>query len=245
MRTGPARARGFTLLEVLAATALVAMLAASLYGALSAALTARESAGRTVELMRACEGAMAVLREEIQAAAVPTVKHPFTGTKGSDFTGDLNDNLSFYGTGGDLEGDDPVGDIRLVEFACETDESGTLSLVRRVTTNLLATQTVEPRQDTVCRNVRSLTLRYFDGTDWQESWDSATVSNAAPLAVEVTMEAALPAVLGPAGQEKKKELTYKLCRVISIPCGQETVSGTTTTTSGGSSAKGGTTPKTP
>ena len=37
-------------------------------------------------------------------------------------------------------------------------------LVRRVTTNLLSQVQVEPQEEVLCRGVRALNFRYFDGT---------------------------------------------------------------------------------
>lgn len=61
-------------------------------------------------------------------------------------------------------------------------------LVRRVTTNLLSQVTPEPDEEILCRGVRSMNLRYFDGLTWQESWDSTQVENAIPTAVELVIE---------------------------------------------------------
>jgi hypothetical protein len=36
--------------------------------------------------------------------------------------------------------------------------------------------------------VRSFNLRYFDGSTWQDSWDSTQLDNMCPTAVEVTLE---------------------------------------------------------
>ena len=79
-------------------------------------------------------------------------------------------------------------------------------------------------------------MRYFDGTNWQLTWDSTTVGNALPTAVEITLE------LPPGGETatKNTEPGYRLCRVVSIPCGRGVSAGTTTTTTGLSSTSGGT-----
>ena len=61
-------------------------------------------------------------------------------------------------------------------------------LVRRVITNLLAQVEPQPYEEVLCRNVRSLNFRYFDGLTWQDSWDSTTLDNNIPSAVEVTVE---------------------------------------------------------
>lgn len=233
-------ARGFTLLEVLAATALMAVLAGSLYGTLHVAFKAREAAERSITPVRAVEAAIAMIKEDFESAAGPAgvLAGPFTGEKASELNDGTNDSVSFFASGpaADQEIAEGVGDIRKIEYACDPAAgSGGLALVRRVTNNLLSTQTVEPEQETVCRNVRSLTLRYFDGTTWQETWDSTTQNNVMPTAVEVTLEVNLP---GAPPSSRPDDGVYRICRVIPVPCGREATTGTTVTT-------GGTTPRTP
>jgi prepilin-type N-terminal cleavage/methylation domain-containing protein len=62
---------GFTLLEMLAATAMVAMLAGSLYATLRIAFRARDTATRTVEMTRKCNATFAFLLDDLQGAAGP------------------------------------------------------------------------------------------------------------------------------------------------------------------------------
>ena len=81
----------------------------------------------------------------------------------------------------------PGGEVRLVQIGL-VPYAGGQALVRRVTTNLLADVVEEPRQEIVCRGVLSLNFRYFDGLEWQDTWDSTTIENNIPAAIEVTME---------------------------------------------------------
>jgi hypothetical protein len=86
------------------------------------------------------------------------------------------------------------------------------ALVRRITTNLLAPTTPDPQQEVICRGVRTFTLRFFDGTAWQDTWDSTTVgttqSNVLPQAVEVTIEL----------EGERNQPGPKATRVVLIPC---------------------------
>ena len=36
--------------------------------------------------------------------------------------------------------------------------------------------------------MRAFTVRFFDGADWLDEWDSADYGNSLPLAVEITLE---------------------------------------------------------
>jgi hypothetical protein len=62
------------------------------------------------------------------------------------------------------------------------------SLVRSVTRNLLAPTLPLPEDEVLVRNVKSFTLRYFDGSAWQDQWDSTSVGDILPPAIEMTIE---------------------------------------------------------
>jgi len=189
---GPARgARAFTLLEVVLATALMAMLAASLYASLAVAFRARTSALSACGPTRTCAMVMDLVGEDLRSAVVPkgVLAGAFLGQPGVDASGRESDALVFHCIVSDLEPAQGVGDIKRVEFVCEpaADLRGQVFL-RRLTTNLLAPQTPEPREEVLCRGVSAFTVRYFNGSDWLDTWDSASEDNILPLAVEVTLE---------------------------------------------------------
>lgn len=222
---------GFTLLEMLTATAMTAVLAGSLYASLYVAFKAKESAMRSVESPRACQVAFEMLRRDIASAVVPRglLAGPMVGTNALDLADGEGDTLSLHTVATDVETSFGEGDIRLVEYFCQPGEdAGGSTLVRAVTTNLLSTREVEPVQEVVCRGVRAFSLRYFDGTAWQDSWDSTTRDNVLPTAVEVTLELKEP----PA--ESQGQTGYRMTRVLLVPCGQPILEEATATAGGAS-----------
>jgi prepilin-type N-terminal cleavage/methylation domain-containing protein len=122
-----------------------------------------------------------------------------------------NDSVTFYTTaegpqhpaGGD-------GEIKKVELSVDNGV-----LYRKVLSNLTAPQQqqIQPDQEVLCRNVRSFNLRYYDGSTWQDTWDSTQTSpaNELPVAVEVTLEIDPPA-------DDPKALPRRYLRIIPIPC---------------------------
>jgi hypothetical protein len=76
----------------------------------------------------------------------------------------------------------------MIDLLVTQTQSGGNVLVRRVTTNLLSPSTPTYYDEVVCRGVRSFNLRYFDGSAWQDEWDSTLQDNNSPTAVEVTLE---------------------------------------------------------
>jgi type II secretion system protein J len=207
--------RAFTLLEVLLATAMMAVLAGSLYASLSVAFKARRSASAAVDPVRTCTLAMNLVGEDLQSAVAPNgvLAGTFLGEHGTDAAGRASDALTFYCVASDVAPSEGVGDVERVEFACRPSEdaSGQV-LVRRVTTNLLSPQDVEPRQEVLCRGVFAFTLTYFNGSDWTETWNSDTEDNRIPAAVEVTLRLESNPPGAPDGG-------YRLSRIFTILCG--------------------------
>ena len=207
--------RAFTLLELLVATAMTAVLAGSLYATLHVSFKARRSALAAVEHVRAAELAVEMVRADVESAVVPRgiLAGTFLGEDATDAVGQPSDTLVLHCMADGGQATEGTGDIRKVEFACAADSDGEgMVLVRRLTLNLLATKVEDPAEEVLCRSVRSFGLRYFDGTEWLDDWDSGTEDNALPLAVEVTLE-----LVGRRGEDTD-EAGYRACRVFRIPC---------------------------
>jgi prepilin-type N-terminal cleavage/methylation domain-containing protein len=131
-----------------------------------------------------------------------------SGSKGSG-----DDSVIFYTTAeGPQHPSGGDGEIKKVELSVD---AGTRILYRKVLSNLTAPQQqqIEPDQEVLCRNVRSFNLRYYDGSTWQDTWDSTQTSpaNELPVAVEVTLEIGPPA-------DDPQSVPHRYIRVIPIPC---------------------------
>jgi len=205
----------FTLLELLVATAMTAVLAGSLYATLHIALAAQGKATESLEHVRMAELAVELIRADIESAVVPKgiLAGTFLGEDSANALGRASDVLMLHCAANGAQASEGTGDIRMVELACEPAEDGReMILVRRLTLNLLATRVEDPVEEVLCRSVRSFDLRYFDGLDWQDAWNSSSRDNALPLAVEVTLEL----VGGPnTGMEEGE---HSFSRVLQVPC---------------------------
>jgi general secretion pathway protein J len=208
--------RAFTLLELLVATAMTAVLAGSLYATLHVAFRARRSALAAVEQVRKAELGLELIRADMESAVVPRgiLAGAFVGEEAVGGTGLPSDVLMLHCTGGGARQTEGGGDIRMVELGCKPAEDGKgMLLLRRVTVNLLTTKVQEPAEEVLCRDVRAFGLRYFDGTDWLDNWDAGTHDNTLPLAIEVTLEL-FREEDGAPGEEGG----YWACRIFTIPC---------------------------
>ncbi len=210
---------GFTLLELLVATAMTAVLAGSLYATLHMAFRARGSAHAAIDEMRKAELAVELMRTDIESAVLPRglLAGAFLGEDATTAAGRPGDAVMLHCTATGATETEGTGDIRMVELACESDQDGDgMVLVRRVTRYLLATHVEEPPTEILCRGVRSFDLRYHDGTDWLDTWDSTAAGDNLPMAVEVTLE-----LIDPDGEDPAAA-GYSVTRIFRIACAMPT-----------------------
>ena len=209
------RQSGFTLLEMLVALAIMGVLASGLYMSLHIGFRAQKSAERAIAPVRAGTLALEMLRRDLASALPPTgiLAGAFIGEDAkAEISTEDADVLVFYSTIEDA-GHGATG-IRMIEFALTpTEDYSENILVRRVTANLLAPIAPEPVEEILCRNVKSLNVRHFDGAEWQDSWDSGLAGNALPLAVEVTLT--LP---NPDASPVDDAEGHAFTRVFLLPC---------------------------
>lgn len=181
---------GFTLLEMLIAMTMMTIIAASLYTSMSIGFRARESAERAVEKGRSAQIAIELVKNMLASSMVPNgiLAGEFEGEDEQDGEGYDADTLSFYTADYNAVEDELASDIEKVEIEISTrDETNEQVLVRKVTTNLLSPKTLDPDEEVLCGGVRSLNLRYYNGTDWEDEWDSSDNDNTLPEAVEITI----------------------------------------------------------
>jgi type II secretion system protein J len=207
----------FTLLEITLAMAMMAMLGLSLYMSLTIAMRAKESAAANVGPVRAATIAGDLIRQDLESVLPPT------GTLAGQFVGVSQpagsgraDQLEFYAVGYDGTPDNgPFAEgVRRIDLLVRTDLNPPV-LVRQITRNLpvLAQQETQPEEEVLCRGVRSFTLRYFDGTTWQDEWDSTTVGDVLPLAIEMTLDLDYP---NP--RPGQATAPYRITRVFPLAC---------------------------
>jgi len=181
---------GFTLLELLVAMALMNVIALSLFSSMRTATKAKRSATAVVKPYRYIVPAFDFLREDLSCALKPG------GVFAGSFLAENNvgqksyhyDTMSFYTTSYQPEDVGLASNIIQVQYLLEDDtESGLAVLKRRKTINLLPTGTAETVDEIVCRNVLSFDIQMYNGTSWDESWDSTTLEDALPNGVRVTI----------------------------------------------------------
>jgi type II secretion system protein J len=178
--------RAFSLLELLVAITIVAILAASLYGVMRVAFKARDSGEAAVEPPRTAEMALTVIQQDLESALPPgqatgSLVSEFYGQHAQDGGRDV-DGLAFCAAVAGGTGAVGDSDIKRIEYAIVTDTAadGTTDhvLVRRVIANPLGQPDAPPVEEVVCRGVAAFTVQYYDGYEWLTDWQAQNLNSA-------------------------------------------------------------------
>jgi prepilin-type N-terminal cleavage/methylation domain-containing protein len=209
--TTPNRQPGFTLLELILAMAMTAMLAMSLYASLRTAFRARDSATAMVEPVRDAQMAMDLVGRDLENALPPKgiLAGAFEGTDGGATVGDT---LEFFAIRSGVDDNDPTKNdgICKIDLDVEPLPDGTQALVRRTTRNLLSQQQIIPDPEVLCRNVVVFDIQYFAEDVWNTEWDSTQQNDTLPAVVQVTLQVHKP------GSDAAND--YHMIRTFTLPC---------------------------
>ncbi|MGA2557777.1 MAG: type II secretion system protein GspJ [Verrucomicrobiota bacterium] len=126
----------------------------------------------------------------------------------------------FYTTDGELDGLVPWGDVEKIDFLLQPPinrlNAGN-DLVRAVTRNLLQiTQPPQPDEKrTLLSGVQNVLFTYWDGTSWEQTWDSTQQTNL-PYAIKMQI------MMAPQG--RATPLTYELVIPVDVQMSTNTTS---------------------
>jgi type II secretion system protein J len=193
---------GFTLLEMILAVGVAAIVLMAVSAAFFTALHLQASTQAAVDAATPVDQALAVLRRDLQCVVTPT-----NGTS-KMLSGDFKIGQVFspglivpaaiemYTATGALSSapDAPWGDIQRVTYELErpADRSAPgMELVRSVTRNLLSTVTPDVENQPLLSGVGNIQFSCYDGAQWYNTWDTTdpTAGNTnLPLAVRVQIQ---------------------------------------------------------
>src|SRR5215831_13756288 len=173
---------GFTLVEVLLAVSLVAMMAALVFGSLYAttsAIDATRARSATEQIVRST---LRVMTNELSLAEGRTT-YPWTGTNGQ-LDGQPADSIAFL-TMRQFRGTESAKDTEPVRIVYTREGDRLLRFVRR---NLYGLTDDGLDQLELVKRVKSFNIRYYDSRAnvWADEWDGRT-RNAPPTAVLIEL----------------------------------------------------------
>jgi len=194
------RSGGFTLVEILIGVSIMAIVLVAIHAAFFAALRLRERTLDAVESTLPVEQALQTMQRDLANIVVTT--NSTNGTLVGPLQTINQTNLlpgqigpDFFTTGGELDGMVPWGDVEKIDYLLTTPTNGTggpgMDLVRATTRNLLSiNQPPQPDEKyTLLSGVLSLTFLYYDGTQWDNAWDTTQQTNL-PVAIKVQIQMA-------------------------------------------------------
>ena len=251
---------GFTLLEVLVASVIVALLAAGLAVSLNVAFRARRSVTEALESVRLAQVAMNRMAQDLQSALPPTGTLAYEFATSSTTSADGgSDGLTFFNLSDPLRGRDGAGDVEQVEYALVDEASlqmatpGTVQMLNGVTTSN-SIQSVVPPAAAAAANTRVLVRRVMRNllASVQETpVDQVLCRNVQSFSIQVysstlwtntwdssTQGNALPAavqitlqVAPPEEGGNPRAQPYTLMRIVRLPCGDAVASTSTASVS--------------
>jgi len=184
--------RAFTLIEVLLAVAIFAIVLVAINTVFYSALRLRQRTAAALGESLPVQQALAILRRDLRGALPPV------GVLASSFRNGLvgsgtvqSSGLEFFTTTGTLTDTAPWSEVQKVTYqltdSLDRSRSRGKDLVRSVTRNLLTTAPEELDEQRLAGNVESLEFWCFNGTDWRNAWDTTLGDTNLPVAVKVRL----------------------------------------------------------
>ena len=191
---------GFTLIEVLLAVGIFAIVLFAINTVFFSALKLERATSRAVDARAPLNQAFAMLRQDLQGAVQPMTNSTLlprnftTGGRSGGLGSSQAGSLEFYTTTGVTRDDAPWGDLQKVryELVASADRATATgqNLVRVITRNVLATTTAEEDEQLLMSDVESVEFLCYNGADWRNTWDTSAGDVGLPQAVRVCVQLA-------------------------------------------------------
>ena len=159
---------GFTLVEVLLAVSLVAMMATLVFGSLYVTTSAIDAARAKSANEQIVRSTLRVMTDELSVSARPANTGPWMGINGQ-LDGQPADSIAFL-TMGQFRGAESAKDTELVRIVYTREGDRLLRFVRR---NLYGLTDESIEQVELATKVKGFNVRYYDGKNnlWLDEWD--------------------------------------------------------------------------
>lgn len=219
------RAVGFTLLEMILAVMVTAIVSVALFASMNSAFKSRRQIEQHLSGKETARSVLTTLREDL--VCVPPAGGRISGVFiGDDAPGLMDydaDELTFITANPKLKSDQDLADLRGIQLRLlkSSEDPDYYVLARLVTGNLLATYTPEPSLQVLARRVVSLKIQYYDEGAWLDEWDSTQRDNTLPLAVQIVLVVAPELENEPEDEDERAKTYITMSQIVRLPAAQE------------------------
>lgn len=200
MKIEPNHVRAFTLVEMILAIGITAIVLVAINAVFFSALHLREVTQEAVDEATPLSQALVILRRDLQCAVPPEP----TGVLAGDFKAGtvtsigitLPVAIEMFTATGVLHDNEPWGDIQRVTYELKDSTDRTApgkDLIRTVSRNLLSTAALDVQDQWLMGGVENIRFSCFDGAQWYDAWDTTDMTSAStnlPVAVRVLIQMA-------------------------------------------------------
>ena len=188
--------RGFTLIEILIAVSVFAIVLASVNSVFYGALRLRNKTSAKMDEALTVEQVVSIIKHDLRGLAAPG------GTLSGELMTDQNltgmsqqTGTEFYTTTGLMDDDNSWSEMQRISYSLAQPTNQTdvgMDLIRTVSRNLLPVMDDDFEEQWLMSGLEQLTFEYYDGQDWVEYWDSTISETPTPTAIRVVLEFAKP-----------------------------------------------------
>ena len=200
LRLPPHSKSAFTLLELLLAVLIFAIVLSAIHVVFFTALRLRDRTSAAIERSLPLQQALNIIKRDLANLVPPggtlsgqLQSTPTASTMGSSMN--RANGPQFYTAVGVVSDYQPWGEIQRVSYflAAPTNDAAGMDLFRSVTRNLLP-MAQEPAEDQfLMSGVDTITFQYYDGNNWKDTWDSTQadtvtgLTNNLPRAIKLAL----------------------------------------------------------
>ncbi|HKS93268.1 MAG TPA: type II secretion system minor pseudopilin GspJ [Gammaproteobacteria bacterium] len=174
------RTHGFTLIEILVAMVIVAVIGVLAYGGLHGLMREREQTATSMQRLRLVQQAFAIMTRDLSQLVARPARDPLGGMPLAAFLSTPQNQPPLVFTRGGWS--NPLADVRSTEerVAYQLDND---QLLRLSWPELDVPAQTEPVRQVLLTDVTQFDLRFMDSSDtWQNQWPPLNVNGAAYLA---------------------------------------------------------------
>lgn len=185
---------GFTLMEMMLALAVFAIILSAINGLYFGALKLRNKTSASIESALPIQHTVATIKRDLTGIMLPggTFGGPFqttpTNAMGSTMTEStgVRSSPDIFTTTGAIDDNSDFAEVQKIAYylVAPTNNAVGRDLIRSVTRNLLPVSNDQPESQLLMAGVDQLAMQFYDGTTWAETWDSTTATNL-PTAIKV------------------------------------------------------------